>query len=472
VRARVLAFDGVSDTIEVLGRRVTADLPPSFRPGDTLSLEIIGFDGDRLIAHAIERIEPDEQHSSPAPDTASASAQKFQKTPGVNSLEARIAAARTTLGKPGGIPPPLPPPVAVPGGGSSKPPPSYASALAARYTRAAPGAPVAQANTATPVAAAASAARAGTASDSATLLRALNVPATPRELAAANLVQQNSVRIATSLAHLDDVLRKTAVDGSADDHNTVQARPLPSLRAIAGFLRSLDAQSPELATQLAAYADHVLGGREAKLAAIFQSLAASDGPAGHSAAPLALTHDLKTLLLQALASRNEKGDAAHTAIREALTAVSAAQLASLTDKASDPGTVAFSIPLHSDGQTHTVRLRVRRDPPQGARKLDGDNFHIAFVLDTEHLGTIAIDIESVGRTLRMLARAERQAAASRIEQSLPALCEQFRKMRYEVAAASAAVLPHTDQAAATAPAPAPAAEPLAESQHALFDRRA
>ncbi|HXP93506.1 MAG TPA: hypothetical protein VN905_08545 [Candidatus Binatia bacterium] len=49
VAARVLPFNGLTDLLEILGKRVAASLPPTVRPGETLVLEVAGFDGDRII---------------------------------------------------------------------------------------------------------------------------------------------------------------------------------------------------------------------------------------------------------------------------------------------------------------------------------------------------------------------------------------------------------------------------------------
>src|SRR6185312_11164576 len=49
VAAKVLPFNGLTDLIAILGKRVAASLPPTVRPGDTLVLEVAGFEGDRII---------------------------------------------------------------------------------------------------------------------------------------------------------------------------------------------------------------------------------------------------------------------------------------------------------------------------------------------------------------------------------------------------------------------------------------
>ena len=56
--------------------------------------------------------------------------------------------------------------------------------------------------------------------------------------------------------------------------------------------------------------------------------------------------------------------------------------------AQNAATMAFTLPMWLGSQYAQAHIAIDRDAPeqQGKRGLDGDNFHIAFVLDTKHLG--------------------------------------------------------------------------------------
>jgi trimeric autotransporter adhesin len=72
-----------------------------------------------------------------------------------------------------------------------------------------------------------------------------------------------------------------------------------------------------------------------------------------------------------------------------LAAVDGQQILSRTASGSDPGYVYFQVPL-PDGRG--AEVLVRRDP--GRRKVSFDEFRIAFLLDTERLGTLMIELDA------------------------------------------------------------------------------
>src|ERR1035437_2187083 len=53
VTARVLPSNGLTDLLEIAGRRVAASLPPTVRPGDVLQARVAGFDGERLLLQIV-----------------------------------------------------------------------------------------------------------------------------------------------------------------------------------------------------------------------------------------------------------------------------------------------------------------------------------------------------------------------------------------------------------------------------------
>src|SRR5579885_159356 len=53
VTARVLPSNGLTDLVEIAGRRVAASLPPTVRPGDVLQDQVSGFDGDRILLQIV-----------------------------------------------------------------------------------------------------------------------------------------------------------------------------------------------------------------------------------------------------------------------------------------------------------------------------------------------------------------------------------------------------------------------------------
>src|ERR1700676_2592008 len=53
VNARVMPSNGLTDLLEIAGRRVAASLPPTVRPGDVLQVRVTGFDGDRILLQIV-----------------------------------------------------------------------------------------------------------------------------------------------------------------------------------------------------------------------------------------------------------------------------------------------------------------------------------------------------------------------------------------------------------------------------------
>jgi hypothetical protein len=113
----------------------------------------------------------------------------------------------------------------------------------------------------------------------------------------------------------------------------------------------------------------------------------------------------------------------------------------LNAQAADAGTIAIPLPVFYHDGGRPVQMRISRDAPQGNGKLDADNFHIAFILDTRTLGTVAVDVQTVSRSVSVSVKTERSGAASRFAQSLTDLRGRLEQLHYRVASIAAAVAP-------------------------------
>ena len=302
--------------------------------------------------------------------------------------------------------------------------------------------------------------------DPAQLLRSLRIPQTPTTLTFAKLVTQQPEQVATALRALE-----TALPDSQDPR-------ILTLRTLAGFVGNLDPESPTFTTQVTSYLSHVIEGPEQKLAMLVAqepeapAAAAAAAPeetanaapqattpapvtpattapqdatvvAAHSAERIAAVNgDLKTQLVSLLASAQPDtllGDTGVVLARNALTGIVASQLSALNAQQTQPGTWSFTVPVMLGQQMYPARINVSRDKPEGGRpeKISGDDFHIAFILDTKRLGTIAIDMHAVQRSVSVTVRAERPSAATTFKSALAKLGKRLEDMRYNVKALEA-----------------------------------
>jgi hypothetical protein len=110
-----------------------------------------------------------------------------------------------------------------------------------------------------------------------------------------------------------------------------------------------------------------------------------------------------------------------------------------------------------------AHIAIDRDAPEphNGRSLDGDNFHIAFVLDTKHLGTVTVDLQTVGRAFSLAVKTESEGSAKRFGDALGRLTERLETLRYRVNSAEASVAARGT--AATAAAAAARADPVAQA---------
>lgn len=309
------------------------------------------------------------------------------------------------------------------------------------------------------------------------LLAQLRVPATPLTLVAAKLVADSAAAVPRALTELDAVLARAADPIVAP------------LRSLIAFIARLDPGNERaFPEQIASYVSNVLDGGESKLVALLNALVKSGTPAtaadeSNAQAPaatqlpqlssttqapqmqpvpvassaagaataqasaveraVALEHDLKTVLL-ALTQTSPEGAAASpalgTALSNTLVAVTAAQLNLLLTNANDPHAMSLAIPVFFREGGKPAQLRIARDAPGRKTKLDADNFHIGFILDTQSLGTIAIDLETVGRAVKLEVKTERANSALRFRDALGELRTRLEHLHYSVASARAAVL--------------------------------
>lgn len=311
------------------------------------------------------------------------------------------------------------------------------------------------------------------------LLSRLRVPQTTITLAAARILAQGAREIPRVFAALERTLAQTP----AGDPR------VPGLRGLLSFTGRIDPSNTRtLAEQLASFVSNVLDGRESKFATIVRAFAAFEEPqpepAPGTAAPAALQEgsapaqaavpavvmtpatqaqvaersaalalDVKTAILSLLqAPPNGAPPNLPAALGSALTAITATQLNVLNARQSDPNAMLLSVPVFYRDGGAPAQLRIARDARKGA-SLDGNSFHVAFVLDTKTLGTVAIDLQAVGREVSVSVKTERSAAAARFRSTLVDLRSRLEHLRYRVSSIGADVAPVRAAAEAVAPAP-------------------
>jgi hypothetical protein len=335
------------------------------------------------------------------------------------------------------------------------------------------------------------------------LLRSLRIPVTPSNVAAAKLALSDPARLPVALAALERSLPL----GNADPR-------VNTMRAIVGFLTNLDPQSEAFPAQLSAYVSHVLDGPEPKLATVLQTFAdaqaASDEevatpPGAQSTASAAQTesapgpnvpgtaagtipaaeddalgsqvdvtvgtdtvaaariaermtamdHDLKTVLQSFINEPPPNASPASlAAAQSALTALTAAQLASANQQ--DPRALTITLPLPSMGNGEPAYIKISREKPNSKERLDADNFHIAFVLQTKNVGTVAVDLQTVGRGVNVSVKSETPRYASTFKSNLDELGGRLEQLRYNVVGLETEVVSRAGATITTAaPPPAP-----------------
>ena len=419
---------------------------------------------------------------------------------GLTDIEARLASARAGQVAVNVLPAPPPVPTSSgPGAPASLPPPPPVPTAGAPVATSSPSAvqqpsppvpqrfsfppPITQStrfselSTASPAPAPAANAPAGPAPtglaafrDPAALVRALGLPVTPTNIAAAKLAIDTPQRLPAALATLE-----SALPDSEDPR-------VATLRTLSAFVGRLEPSSPQLAAQISAYVDNVVRGNEPKLVQLLAAqLAAAEQPEGAPAAApgagtvaegatagapppvaaapalpvvalaqvvergAALSVDLKTQLLAVInapPAGSEEGGALVPAATSALSAITAVQMNAAQAMNASPQTMAFTLPMWLGSGYAQAHIAIDRDAPEpSSRNLDGDNFHIAFVLDTKNLGTVTVDLQTVGRAFSLAVKTESEGSAKRFADQLDTLTTRLEKLRYRVNSAEASVAP-------------------------------
>jgi hypothetical protein len=321
------------------------------------------------------------------------------------------------------------------------------------------------------------------------LLARLRVPITPETLAAARSIQNATATLTGAYEKLDALLAR------------LPSAQLPSaLRSALGFIARMDLRNTgALAEQISSFVNDVVDGAEAKIADMVEqwiSLAPPDADEAPSAPPLpgapanastaptpaqvttvaaqaaernvALQFDPKIAMQQMLAAQpSTAASPLVSALREALGAATAVQLGTLAANAKDPSTITLSLPAYFYEGGAPAQLRISRDTSNAKTKMDADNFHIAFVLDTKSMGTVAIDVQTVGRAVSVDVKTQAANAADRFRASFGDLRSRLEKLRYRVANIGAGV------AAPLGAQAQKAAEPQApRSRFSIWDSKA
>jgi hypothetical protein len=357
----------------------------------------------------------------------------------------------------------------------------------------------------------------------AALLDRLRIPPSTLTLAAAKIAGNAGTILPRALARLETLLAGVASqDGRA-----------ASLRTLLNFAGRLDPSNARaLPEQLAAFVNNFVGGPESKLAVMIRAFLESEAPVAEDAnaspaspggpadssstppgvrapadapgsppnapapnAPALAAQNAQAAVQPAVAARVAERavalqyDAKATvaamleapprgatpelvaALNDTLTAITAMQINVLNAQNVNPNTIAIPLPVFFRDQGAPVQMHVSKDAPNG-RKLDADNFSIAFVLDTKSLGTVAIDVQTAGRTVSVSVKTEGAPAASRFRSTLDDLRGRLAQLRYNVASMTAGVAPHRVAPAADAPAK-PGVETAPEARtSSVLDMRA
>ena len=179
-------------------------------------------------------------------------------------------------------------------------------------------------------------------------------------------------------------------------------------------------------------------------------------PAAIAAERTAALHaDLKQTMM-ALAADPATPAPVAPSLAGALTALTAVQMTAAQTLAANPDGLAFTIPLATPFGTSNAHISVNREAPgtRGA-PLTAENFRIAFVLETAHYGTVAIDLVTVGREVTVDVRTEAPPAMRAFRDALGTLTARLESLRYRVASAGASVGTTSTVAVEAAPAAPP-----------------
>ncbi len=321
------------------------------------------------------------------------------------------------------------------------------------------------------------------ASPEAALLARLRVPVTPVTLAAVRTIATATQTVTSTYERLESALAELEPENGG------------TLRTMLAFVSRFDLRNTAtLPEQIATFVSDVLDGAEAKIAQIVRawsalapeaeqdSLQAPNAPPAQTDVPLqttvaaqtsereaAMEYDVKSAILAMMSDPSPSASPAiASALRDALTATTSLQLNVLSAQTSEPQSITIPLPAYFYEGGLPAQLRISRDIPNGGKNaMDADNFHIAFVLDTKSLGTVAIDLQTVGRAVSVDVKTEAPRAAEQFRSTLADLRSRLEQLHYRVASIAAAVAPR----AAKAPEKTAAAAPP-EERRSRWDMRA
>jgi hypothetical protein len=399
---------------------------------------------------------------------ARALAAQIEEAIASNDVEARLAANRATT-----APPPAAPASATPSAPalaprSAQPPPATPNAapVPSRFPVAPP---IVLAAATAPQVAPAVRPTGPAASPEASLLARLRVPITEVTLAAARTIGTATQNVTAAYTSLESLLAKLAPENAG------------VLRSMLAFVARFDLRNTRaLPEQIATFISDVLDGAEAKVAqsvSVWNELAQTEAPEnvpGQPAPPgspqstaqpatpgaisaaaqtaervAAMDYDVKSAILAMIATSG--GDTAPqlaSALRAALTATTALQLNVLSAQNNDSRTITIPLPAYFYEGGEPVHLQISRDAPNGKNAMDADNFHIAFVLDTKSLGTVAIDLQTVGRAVNVDVKTQATVAADRFRSTLGDLRGRLEGLHYRISSIGAGVAPPAGSASA------------------------
>lgn len=456
--AQILPPQNGQDSILIAGQQVTAQLPPGVYPGETLLLQVTGFAGTQIFVRNLGTpdpenplavndavIAPSENESPQSAILTTIRPAQPQQPPAVAPSRAVFVAASVRPAQPQAA--------------SAPPTPSAQVAAAVRGVEARIAAaqaakppaapPIVRAPLIPPRAAAAeqpAAERQATENPAVNavrravqtvseFLRAARLPDTPFTRIAASIAPKAPERISSVLQRLEAALPRVSQDAR-----------IPTLRTLIGFTAKLNPANAEtLRAQISSYVSNVVQGVEAKLAQLLAAHAEESVPLAQARAAersAAVAHDLKSVVLSLLRDPPaERTPALSQALNETLITLTGTQVNALSSAQQNPGTIALTLPVFYYEGGKPAQIRISRDGESNAEKMDGDNFHVAFLLDTANLGTVAVDLQSSGRTVKLDVKTERPAAANRFSDTLSSLRARLEDLRYRVASAAASALP-------------------------------
>lgn len=487
IDAIVLPPQNGSDRLSLFGRSIDAQLPPGIHPGESLLLSVTAISGQQIFVRNLGPVDP---QSIPPVIYVELPPQQDEPARPATPPQAQPVSAPSSASAPATAPS-LAPPREVfvaasvvqiegeaelravlmsPAGEAARSPNASRAPIAPRtmasQTLPSPQTPAAMRSPLQP-------ARIQSTSPTppAALLARLRVPISSATLIAARLVDDAARHVTSSYQRLDEALAKLPTSDPR----------VGSLRALLSFTGKIDMRNGRaLPEAIAAFVSHVVESSENKIAQLVRLLAtptsepeAPTTPAGSLSAPAipqknastpaaapsapppalpldasaraseraaALDHDVKTIMLSLIqAPPREMNPQVMQALSSAVGATTAVQLNVLSAQNIDANTIAIPLPAYFHEGGRPTELRITRDPGKSGKGVDADNFSVSFVLDTKTLGTVAIDLQTVGRAVSVNVKTERASAAEVFRDSLAHLRGRLEALRYRIASMGAEV---------------------------------